>query len=104
VHTAVTALNVVWPVRATRNPALPADTRATPLTFASGELASIVTDATPPATLAVSTGRFEPPDVSDVGLPPHALASAAPPASDASWQAFTQNSRREEMRIICALP
>jgi hypothetical protein len=86
VQTAVSAVNAS-PARETRKLPLDVATSAALPVDASGELASIVIEMTPPTTVALivrSDGSVEPPDdpVDEVGLPPHPVIADAIDASD----------------------
>ena len=75
VHVAVSAVKEFCAVRATRNAPNDVWTIAADPTEASAGAASIVTDTTRPATVAVADGSCgADPDEGDVELPPHAAA------------------------------
>jgi hypothetical protein len=93
VQIAVSAVNVLCAVRATRNMPLEVWTSAAPPTVANGDAESIVIDTTPFATLALMVGSGGACD-GDVGLPPHPVNIDPSAASDTAPYACTQNVRR----------
>jgi hypothetical protein len=101
VQTAVSALNVLCPVCATRKGREDALTTAALPTADSGELPSMFSVIVLLTMDALIVGRPgnplgdpDPDPEGDAGLPPHPVTAAAMTASDAVWREWAQNSRR----------